>query len=74
MSDAPKDPIIERHCTKEHPWDRTPFEESEIRIIHDDAEEIWEDLTGRFVDYWCPNCGQIIEKDYGPDEMPPAAP
>lgn len=68
MPENPDDDLlIERYCTKEHPWDHTPINPDKETIIHVDTEEIWEDLTGRFVDYWCPNCGHIIEMDFGPD-------
>ncbi len=63
MSGGQKDPIIERHCTKENPWDRLPFDKSRIKLIHDDFEEVYPDCDFILVSCKCLNCGHIFTMD-----------
>lgn len=56
------------HCTKESPMplkiaDRVV--ELKQLWIHDDADEIGESDTGRFVQFHCPNCGHKYWCDLG---------
>ena len=65
MSDDKKAPIIERYCTKDNPWDHTPFDPTKETVIHDDAKELYPDYDGCLVTYECPNCGHVYTIDYG---------
>ncbi len=59
------DGIIERHCTKENPWDLAPFNHAKMKIIHDEAEELYPDFDTSLVTYKCPNCGHVFTIDLG---------
>ncbi|MDO8466563.1 MAG: hypothetical protein Q7S83_00250 [bacterium] len=58
-----QNPSIERHCTKENPWDHAPFDPTKETIIHNDAEETCPEYDGNLVPYRCPHCGHEFTVD-----------